>query len=201
MDKYREDIKKQLTTLSTKRQLLFGVIICERLYPGYVEFNRIHGWGNIDILQEAIAMMRQYLIDENLFDTDEIQEIIERVEMNTPDMDNFSSVLASLALNSCTAIYSTLKFMLDRDVDDIADVASYARDTIDAYLQEKYNLDPNDPTRNERVESDQLMVHEKWNQKQVLINLSAMTMDKVTDQVVNQLSEKKLELDFSLLRK
>lgn len=200
MDKFRDDIKKQLIPLSSKKQLLFGVIICERLYPGYVEFNRVYDWGRVDVLEEAIAMMHQYLINEDLFDADEIQEMMERIEMITPDTEDFSGVITSLALNSCTSVYSTLKYMMDKDVDDVADVATYARDTIDAYIQEKYKLDPNDPQLSDRIESDQLMIREKDSQKQILTKLSAMSLDKITDKIVNELSGKKPEIDFTLLQ-
>jgi uncharacterized protein len=189
MDKYRDEIKSKLLSISDKGKVLFAVLICERLYPNYVVFQKINNWGNPDVLQEGIALIRQYLIKEDLFESDEINSVIEQVDQITPNTEDFSGITTSFALDACTSVLSTLNFILDKDTEHIADVATYARDTVDMYIQEKGDLDANDPTIETRIEFDSFMIKEKNRQRELLKKLAAIEIINVTDKMIEGLKD------------
>jgi uncharacterized protein YjaG (DUF416 family) len=201
MDKFREEIKSSLSTISSKGHVLFAVLICERLYPNYVAFQKTFNWGNHEVLQEAIALLRQYLIKEDLFEESEIEEIIERVDTITPHTEKFPGIITSFALDACTSVYSTLSYLLDKNVDNIADVASYARDTVDMYIQEIEDLKANDPKLEEKIAGNEFMILERRAQRELLKKLSVMNLEKVSDKLIDELRDKQVGINLELLPK
>jgi hypothetical protein len=144
MDKYRTEILDLLKPLSFQKQLVFSALICEKLLPNYIYFSQVTSWGNPLSLQKAISVIYQNVFRDDLFTSDEMQDLISEIELITPDTEDFESILVSFALDSCTSLLGTLNFIIDRKIDNIADVATYPRDTIDMYIQEKDDLSLDD---------------------------------------------------------
>jgi uncharacterized protein len=200
MDRFREEVKNNLLKVSTdKGRVLFAALICERLYPNYVAFQKTFEWGNHEVLQEGIALIRQYLIKEDLFEASEIEDIIERVDMITPSTEDFSGIVTSFALDACNSVYCTLRYLIDKNVDNIADVASFARDTVDMYIQEVDDINANDPKIEEKIERNKFMVHEKKAQRELLKKIMAINIEGLTDRMIDELTDKKLKIDLELL--
>lgn len=199
MDAFREEIKGKLTKVSHKARVLFAAIICEKLYPHYLKFVSLNHWGNSSALDEGIAAIRQYLVNDNLFDNNELLEIINQVEENTPNTEEFPGIITSFALDACTSISETLNYLLDKEIDHIADVATYARDTVDMYIQERDNLDPNDGYIEEKIANDPEMKLEKRRQFDLLEKLSILKIESVTDNLFKTLNENRPIIKIELL--
>jgi uncharacterized protein len=198
MDKYREEIKAQLAFFHDRGKILFAVLTCERLYPNYVAFQKITGWGNQDTLQEGIALIRQYLIKEDLFELEEIQSIIEQIDKITPNTEHFPGVTTSFALDACTSVFSTLNFIIDKNSEHILDVATYARDTVDMYIQEKYDLNANYLGIEEKIEFDFFMISEKKWQRDLLKKLAFIELKTITDKMIEGLRGANPRIDLRI---
>ncbi|MBA4849447.1 DUF416 family protein [Emticicia sp. BO119] len=135
MDDFLKSIEKKIVKLSFKQQVLFAVLTCEKLLPNYREFSSIVRWGSIEVLEEAIVMIYQYLQDIELDDT-ELDGIYEKIIEITPNIENFESDLASYALDTCSAISDAIEFLLSEDQSYVLNIASIARDTVDMFIQE-----------------------------------------------------------------
>jgi len=60
--KYKEFVdkfKKQVLLLSSERQLNLAILICNKLYPDYQTFFKIHQWGDPKFLMDAIRLCEQ----------------------------------------------------------------------------------------------------------------------------------------------
>jgi uncharacterized protein len=199
MDKYRTEISRLLKPLSFQKQLIFGVLTCEKLYPNYEHFSQNNLWGNGQILQNAISIIYQNVFRKDLFSEDEIQNLIEQVESITPDTEEFESILVSFALDACTSVLSTLNFIIDGETENIIDVATYARDTVDMYIQERDDLDVNDKMIEIKIEQDIFMQREKQRQFDIIKLLSEKK--EITDSQLQNLREVQPQpiVDISLL--
>jgi len=190
MDIYREDIKDKLKFLSVTQQLLFAALTCERLYPNYLYFHERFGWGNPKVLLDCIDIIYQYIFIENLFGRNEIQQHIEAVDIVTPNTEDYSEIFVSFALDACTSIYSTLNFMLDQNLDHIADVASYARDTVDMFIQVRDDIDTNFKGLEAKIANDSLMIQEKSRQLSIIEKLRSLNGKRITDNLIEELRDK-----------
>ncbi len=135
MDEFLKSVEGKITKLDFKQQVLFAVLICEKLLPNYRQFNEKEEWGNIEILEEAIVMLYQFLQDIDLNDA-ELDGIYEKIIEVTPDVGLFEGDLASYALDTCSAVSDSVEFLLSEDLSYLLNIASIARDTVDTFVQE-----------------------------------------------------------------
>lgn len=138
---YREYITglKELARLQSYEEgLQFAVLICRKLYPEYVKFYEVYGWGNPALLNDAITIC-QNAIDGQV-DTNAVQGLLPAIDEITPHMDDFGSELGSYALNASAAVYETLQFICDKDNTHVYNIATYYSDTIDFKIQEERTL-------------------------------------------------------------
>jgi uncharacterized protein len=201
MDKYPDEIRKQLRTLPDKARLLFAVLTCEHLYPNYVHFQQVETWGNAEVLREAIDIIYQYLINDSLYTASDFEALTHSVELITPDMDDFSGITTSFALDACTAVLSTLAYLLEPALDHLVAVATYARDTVDMYIQVRDDFDSSgsDSTIEDRIANDPLMIQEKARQRQLLDTLKILNIEHVAPKLIEGLISKRSIIRFESL--
>ncbi|MEM9078152.1 MAG: DUF416 family protein [Bacteroidota bacterium] len=125
---YNELLKSEINKSSEKQKLEFAEEICERLLPDYYNFVNETNWGDTNVISRAWKLIENS--SEQPASTEIIGEMVIEVEKNTPDTEDFGQISGSLALNSCTAITETLKFILDKKPERIMDIASFSYDTI-----------------------------------------------------------------------
>lgn len=199
MNSFEHEIKTKLTTLPEKGRILFSVLACEKLYPLYVAFEERYNWGCSKVISNAISLSYEFLIDNHVIGAAVIKDIIEKIDLVTPDMEDFGSPLGSFALNSATSIYSTLQYLLDGNINHITDVVSYALDTVDLFIQEKENMSSLDPSRNIQIEHDDFTLREHQRQRDLITRLSKMNLNKITDDLIADLQDGTPIIDLSLL--
>ncbi|MGN8071583.1 DUF416 family protein [Mucilaginibacter sp. 22184] len=198
MDIYRKEIEVDLIKLSHTGRLLFAVLTSERLYPNYVLFQNQNGWGNNEVLQQAIVLIYESILHPDKMDLRFIEDAISEVDLITPDTEQFPGILTSFVLDACTSVYSTLSYLLDHKLDNIIDVATYARDTVDMYIQERDDMGYQDPDFEIKIANDRFMVAEKKRQKDLAISLSKMSDAEMVSSI-NILRDQTPIVDFSLL--
>jgi uncharacterized protein len=170
MDSYYFEVEKLLSALSPQKQLIFAFLTIEKLVPNYAYFSNLHSWGDSQILTES-----QLLIYNSIFERDttgyDIKDIYTRLEEATPDTEDFSSISASFALDACTSVLSTLDFLSENDLSHIVEVAIFARDTVDMYIQEVLDFSPNDKILESKIAENDFMIREKMRQSSIVTNL------------------------------
>jgi uncharacterized protein len=185
MDNFRIGISVMLNQLSPIKNLIFSVIICERLLPNYEYFSQKVSWGDFQILLNAINIIYDEIYQRKIHSKEEILNAINLVESVTPDTEDYDSILASFALDTCTSIVSTLNFILDNNIENIVDSATFARDTVDMFIQEKENLSIEDNLFENIIEEDKFMIREKQRQKDVILRL--LELSEVNVNIVQEL--------------
>lgn len=199
MGTFESAIKHLLTLLSNKARILFAVITAEKLYPHYVEFQNESGWGDKDILIEATSLIYYYLIDARSVNRIEIENMLKRINRITPDTNDFSGILTSFALDACTAVISTLDYLLEQDVNHIIYVSTYATDSVDMYIQEKENMVTVGTNDEIMIENDFFMVGERNRQLELISKLSQINLDVITDDLIASLRDNEPIINLSLL--
>ena len=199
MSQFEKEIEEKLLPLSIKAKAIFAVLTCEMLYPNYVDFTQRTGWGNSKLLSDAISLIHIHLINSDLISISEIEDMMARIDLTTPDTEDFSDITTSFALEACTSIYSTLQFLLDENMGHLVEVVSFALDTIDSFIQEKEGMNSIDPSRDIQIENDDFMLREKKRQRELIAQLSKMNLDIITDDMMASLRTKHPIIDLSLL--
>lgn len=194
MDVFEQDIADRIQPLTQTGKLAFAYSVCARLYPHYKHFSDLESWGNPAILESAINTIRQIILLQPY--SDSLKKLFEEVEEVTPDTEDFPEVTCSFALNSCCAILDTLTFVMGKNDQAISAVATYARDTLDFYIQEIRDFAPDDPYLGREIVEDPYMIAEVEHMRTTIdLLLKAGTP---TEELLDELVEGKM-IDLNLL--
>src|SRR5262249_55506824 len=101
----------------------------------------------------------------------EVRRSRRRIYKVAPDADDFDTILVSSAIDACNALYCTLSYILEPNVNRVIEVAVSARDTADRYVQELEDLEPMAPDLEARILKHPLMQRELKKQQDDLDQL------------------------------
>lgn len=142
-----EDIEKQLNDMNYNQLLSFGYLLTKKLFPDYAFFAEYEDFGRPDYLYSGLVALRKrisgvsndYLIDKLISDLWEDEDI-------TPDTDDYpGNLAASLALNSVSAMFHTLKYAKSKDKNDIKTVANISLESVVMFFVVNNNINQNMP--------------------------------------------------------
>jgi hypothetical protein len=166
--------ERQLDGLSKHHRIAFAASCVERLLPNYTAFSRMEQWGDADLLHESLEKIWAYVqggaLSEMQFD-----ELIEECEKIVPDTEDFSSRYTSAALDAANAVIETLSCCKDGSSHRAAEVASFARDTVDMFIQQREETNPVDADLEMNILEHPLMKREIKKQEDDLSELKNQT--------------------------
>lgn len=170
--RFLNDLEQQLTVLSPKQQLTFGAICCERHFPEYLRFSIDQHWGDPNALRLAIDLVWKEVSDDKPTNLEELKALLERCIEATPDSDDFPRAVSDYAQDAAIMVCHLINFLEERNPSSVVQIASRARDLIDAKVQFERKFDPADPELEVKIANDQAMVSEIATQKSDLRKVS-----------------------------
>lgn len=170
-------LRKKLDLMRDQQQLAFGASCCTRLLPNYLAFLNDTGWGDIKPLRESLALVWAFL-EGQAYSAETVKQLTALCEVATPDSDDFTSLYVSFAQDACFSICGLLDFLLGSDAGKIVQAATYATDSVDLYVQEIENMDPNSPDLERRILAHPLMQRELQKQRE---NLESIAQAPILD--------------------
>jgi uncharacterized protein len=173
---FLERLEGELSQIPWARQLAFAASCCERAFPNYVIFSGQEGWGDPAILRQCLDKTWN-LIEGEPFPADQIRELKQRCEAATPDADDFESSMVGPGQEAAFCVHLLLDLCLERDPRHAVRISTWARDTIDSYVQHLENIDVADPEREQRIEGHPLMREELERQQSDLAYLKRADVD------------------------
>lgn len=167
-------LKFDLERLPQSHRVAFAAACCERLLPNYSAFVREVRWGAPETLRAALDYIWRVLENLEAVDRETTNRLIEQCDAVMPDTADFDTSAVSAALDASAAVGETLRSLLDGDSRRVVDVASFCRDTVDMYIQDRDHLDYNiDPLFETKIVDDPLMRRELARQSATLSELAA----------------------------
>ncbi|MBS1813670.1 MAG: DUF416 family protein [Acidobacteria bacterium] len=153
---FLDNVETELHKLSDSQRIVFGRLVCERYLPEYRSFSVQYGWGEPELLEEAVRFAESQRT-ERTGDRSQAEELLEKCVEATPDADDFDTVLVDYAQDAAIMVCHLIQYFLEWDVKSIASIASKARDLVDAKVQFEEKLNPSDPELEFRIASSPLM--------------------------------------------
>lgn len=174
METFDEDrLRQSLARLDPWKRVAFMALCCERMAPNYDRFAADSGFGDSQVLRRGVDAAWSWLESDRA--PDDLKSVRARAEQQAPDTERFSSPFTSAALDAANAVASLLDAVGKSDGADPVEVASLARDTVDLYVQEIENLDPNDRGLEDAIRRHPLMQAELRRQRDDLNFLERWT--------------------------
>lgn len=148
-----------LTRLSAEGRIAFCASVCERLLPSFERFATEEAYGNAQILRRGVDLAWRCAQGHSVSEQ-ELKEFTEQVEDIAPEPGDFDSDFASSALDAASAVGATLRCCETGEVAHCVEVAVYARDSVDMYIQIRGDISSEDPSLEEKIVAHPLMQRE-----------------------------------------
>lgn len=165
-------LARELEQLDFWKQLMFLISVCQRLVPSFSEFAKQTGVKGESILLSGLEKAWDILLSGNSAADLSFQQ--KQCEDIAPDTEDFDLILVSSALDAAVAISLLMKAFTTNDTNSIVEAASLARDSIDMYVQELENMNPNAPDLEELILKHDLMQKELKLQREAIEFLQAL---------------------------
>lgn len=162
-------LRSALDHMDPRKRIAFMVLCCERMVPNYRRFTMDSGFGDSNVLRDSLDAAWAWLASGQL--PANLPEKQALVEAQAPDTAEFISPFTSAALDAANAVAAVLAALATPQEADAIEVATLARDTLDLYIQETENLNPNDPQTEEAIIYHPLMQAELQRQHDDLAEL------------------------------
>jgi uncharacterized protein YjaG (DUF416 family) len=107
----RGEYLRKLTRLSDHQRAAYAIACAERLLPLYGWFEAAESWGDKTVLERSVEVAWKWV--KGQAETQQISDAIEACEEVTPDTEDFSSGLASRALDAASATAQALQTCLN----------------------------------------------------------------------------------------
>ena len=176
-----DDLLERLSRCDQKGLVTFALACAERLLPNYRRFSREHGWGNVQPLREALDLAWAWL-DNGSIDAAVAAELCDACEAQAPNTEDFDSLYVSPALDAANAAVAVARLLVEPVVETAVEVATFARDTVDMYVQEIEGMPANSADLEERIRLHPMMQRELSDQREALeAAISGMTVQQAAD--------------------
>jgi uncharacterized protein YjaG (DUF416 family) len=187
-----------LKNLDFNKQLTFAYLTCERVYPNYVYFTQKFNFGNSDILREAINFIYEVIFDNTDIDIEKVNDLLASVFQNIPATNDYPTFDATIAMYSGGVIHESLNLLKNINNSQLLiDIATLSTDAVDCFIQERDDMDYDEPNFEEIILNDTLMQKEITIQKGIISYLSKINKVEQTDiNTLIQLQGKKSSLDL-----
>ncbi len=140
MNKNVADILKNM---SRQKQLVFTLLAAERYAPCYKLFSEKEDFGDYVYILQALKMIDDIVLGVS-GKNEEMIALAEKIEENTPDIDDFGSVGSSLALNVAVIVYEGLHLVIDFQERRLDDISTMCTDSVDFVILEIEEYDSRD---------------------------------------------------------
>lgn len=170
-----DELKQKLVRLPFWKQLVFLLIVCQRLIPSFRAFAAETGFCGQSELTSLLSKAWDSL-SNGVFSIDLSSEAA-LAESIAPDTEDFDTILVSSALDAAVATSLLMRAFIDQKTDTIVEAVTLVRDSVDMYVQELEDMDPADPDLEEKILVHELMQKELRRQREDLEFLSTLDDD------------------------
>jgi uncharacterized protein YjaG (DUF416 family) len=148
-------------------------LCCERLLPAYAGFAHATGWGDGDVLRQALDRVWAAIASGQVISGEEARELVTRCQQQIPHLDDpFDTDLAAPAQNAAIAVLRTVECARDGDPRLAERVAELSLDAFEAYVDLTEGQGPIYDAR--FVESHVVVRRERDDQYQDLVALGSL---------------------------
>ena len=137
---------------------IYGLSV--RIAPIYKAFVNTKKWGNIGQYKEAQELLKNIALDKKDVSKKEMIRKQEALAKITPDTEMFGSLLGTGALDTCVLLLETFDAILEQDNETLISMASLPFNSVQMYIEELNDIDPNYKLYETFIFSHPLMVEE-----------------------------------------
>lgn len=150
-----QDIEGAVGRLTPDKRLVFGLLLLDRMLPNFVRFALETGAVGVGPLNFATSALWEYL--EVGGAGKKLPITSEQCELLIPESEDFSSIYTASAGDAAAALASLVEYVGDYQTAHLNEIVGLARDSVDIFIQLKFDLNPQSPAFEETIRNYPLM--------------------------------------------
>jgi uncharacterized protein YjaG (DUF416 family) len=169
---------ERLDRLENWKQVAFMALTGARMLPNYARFFDETGFGDPSVLDRFHQLAWTWV--ETAFAPDDVPVLISECEVLAPDTEQYHSRYTSAALDAANVTAMILEAIVHPGRVRAIEAAALARDTVDLFIQETLDLNPNAPNFEDFILNHDLMQQELRHQREDLELVMRAPNDRAT---------------------
>jgi uncharacterized protein len=115
------EIQESIKQFSDNQKIILGIAIAERMLPNYRAFSEKYAFGDAGVLENTIQLLKNNALPI------EKSELLEAIEENAPDTEDFpSNLMATAALDTAAVVHELVLMSMDSDLEHLLTICSLA---------------------------------------------------------------------------
>ena len=148
---------QRIRELNYLQKAVLGAAIIERMLPNYSLFSEAPGFGDEQVLRNALNLIwEKILLPKSKIS---LEKLVEKVEPNVPELSEFDMFGTYPAIDVATALLGMLQGLMTKDEHEFVSVAKISQATVAKYIEFMLMAEDISPT-NELVREHPQMQYE-----------------------------------------
>lgn len=148
---------QRIRELNYLQKAVLGAAIIERMLPNYSLFSEATGFGDEQVLRNALNLIwEKILLPKSKIS---LEKLVEKVEPNVPELSEFDMFGTYPAIDVATALLGMLQGLMTKDEHEFVSVAKISQATVAKYIEFMLMAEDISPT-NELVREHPQMQYE-----------------------------------------
>jgi len=128
-------LRNDLEQLSEKGSLVFAAMVCERLLPNFMYFEKEIGSNQGTALRTAVDFIWNAIAASQAPNQNVVESLIHECEQLMPDSEKTTSIWTSSAIDAVDLVCSTLEGLSQASENLAMAALNHAIDSVDMYIQ------------------------------------------------------------------
>ncbi|WP_105199564.1 MULTISPECIES: YjaG family protein [unclassified Pseudoalteromonas] len=177
---------QRIRELNTVQKAALAAALLERMLPNYTLFSEALEFGEPEVLRNALALCwEKILLPKSKIS---IEKLIEKVEPNVPEVNDFDVFGVYPAIDAATALLTLLQGLQSKDEHEYVSVCKIAQGTVARLIEYQFELDEQ-PYSAQDVNQHPLMEYEIEVLGELIDFVAAMVrLDKDSAKALRQLA-------------
>lgn len=124
---------QRIRELNYLQKAVLGAAIIERMLPNYSLFSEATGFGDEQVLRNALNLIwEKILLPKSKIS---LEKLVEKVEPNVPELSDFDMFGTYPAIDVATALLGMLQGLMTKDEHEFVSVAKISQATVAKYIE------------------------------------------------------------------
>lgn len=124
---------QRIRELPIQKQFILAATLVQRMLPNYQLFSEATNFGDIHVLQSALAVMWERAVSRKV--KVDFEKQIEKVEPCVPELNDFDMVGVYPAIDTATALISLIQGVEEEDAKYLVDVSKISQASVSKMIE------------------------------------------------------------------
>lgn len=148
---------QRIRELPLQKQFILAATLVQRMLPNYQLFSEATQFGDVHVLQSALAIMWERIVSRKV--KVDFEKQIEKVDPCVPELNDFDMVGVYPAIDTATALISLIQGVEEEDTKYLVDVSKISQASVSKMIEFEIISEMDDTESDIEIDNKQIREH------------------------------------------